>query len=195
MKVAFRHGQACAYPLDRHALIRWAGVAAIAAGTLRGVTALLPTTPTPAIHLTYLAVDLLFLLAVVGLYAFQRERIGAWGALGALLAVLGSGLLIIDDLFSPTFALYPIAAVVFGLGLGVIALCAWIARTLPRWIPALWLAAIVVGALGLGVAALHILSVLSGLLLAAGFVSAGVYLYASPDRAPQQAHRLDGEHG
>ena len=95
--------------------------------------------------------------------------------------MLGAGLLIIDDLFSPTFALYPLAAVVFALGLGVLALCAWIARSLPRWIPALWLAAIVVGALGLGVAALQTLSVLSGLLLAAGSVGAGVYLYAAPD--------------
>src|SRR5262245_22484188 len=175
--------------MDRHALVRWAGVAAIAAGTLRGVTALLPAAQTPAIHLTYLVIDLLLLLAVVGLFTFQRRRTGGWGALGALLAVVGAGLLIIDDLFSPTFALYPIASVVFALGLGVMALCAWIARTLPRWIPALWLAAIVVGALSLGIAALQPLVVLSGLLLAAGFVSAGVYLYAAPDRAPQDERR------
>jgi hypothetical protein len=179
----------------RHTVVRWAGIAAIVAGTLRSVTALLPTAQTPAIHLTYLAVDLLLLLAVAGLFIFQRERTGGWGALAALVAVVGAGLLIIDDLFSPTFALYPLAAVVFALGLGVLALCAWIARTLPRWIPALWLAAIVVGALGLGVAALQSLVVLSGLLLAAGFVSAGVYLYAAPDRAPQQAHRLNGKQG
>jgi hypothetical protein len=180
--------------MDRHALVRWTGIAAIVGGALRGVTALLPTTQTPAIHLTYLAVDLLLLLAVAGLFAFQRERIGGLGALGALVAVLGAGLLIFDDLFSPTFALYPIAAVVFALGLGVFALCAWIARTLPRWIPALWLAAIVVGALGLGVAALQTLVVLSGLLLAAGFVSAGVYLYAAPVSARQDELR-QGEQG
>ena len=171
--------------MDRHALVRWAGVAAIVAGTLRGVTALLPAAQTPVIHLTYLAIDLLLLLAVAGLFTFQRERTGGWGALGALLAVLGAGLLIIDDLFSPTFALYPIASVVFALGLGVMALGAWIARTLPRWIPALWLAAIVVGALSLGVAALHSLFVLSGLLLAVGFVGAGLYLYSAPDRVTQ----------
>jgi drug/metabolite transporter (DMT)-like permease len=127
--------------MDRHALVRWTGVAAIAGGALRGVTALLPAAQTPAIHLTYLAIDLLLLLAVAGLFIFQRERTGGWGALGALLAVLGAGLLIIDDLFSPTFALYPIAA-------------------------------------------LHTLVVLSGVLLAAGFVSAGVYLYAAPVSAP-----------
>jgi len=168
----------------RHALSRRAGVAAIAGGTLRGITALLPTTQTPAIHLTYLAVDLLLLVAVTGLYFFQRERIAGWGALGALLAVLGTGLLIIDDLFSPTFALYPIAAVVFALGLGVFALAAWRAQSLPRWITAIWLAAIVVGALGFGVAALQILSVLAGLLFALGFVSAGLYLCTAPDRTP-----------
>jgi hypothetical protein len=50
---------------------------------------------------------------VSGLMAGER-----WGALGATLAVLGAVLLIIDDLFSPTFALYPIASVVFALGLG-----------------------------------------------------------------------------
>jgi hypothetical protein len=181
--------------MDRHAFVRWAGVAAIAGGALRGVTALLPAAQTPAIHVTYLAIDLLLLLAVAGLFAFQRERTGGWGALGAALAVLGAGLLIIDDLFSPTFALYPLAAVVFALGLGVLALGTRIARTLPRWIPALWLAAIVVGALGFGVAALHTLVVLSGLLLAAGFVGAGASLYAAPDRAPQQAHRINGEQG
>jgi hypothetical protein len=168
----------------RHALVRWAGVAAIAGGTLRGITALLPTTPTLALHLTYFAVDLLLLLAVTGLFFFQRERIAGWGALGALLAVLGAGLLIIDDLFSPTFALYPIAAVVFALGLGVFALAAWRAQSLPRWITALWLAAIVVGALGFVVAALPILSVLAGLLFAVGFVGAGLYLYAAPERTP-----------
>ena len=170
--------------MERHALVRWAGVAAIAGGTFRGVTALLPAAQTPATHLTYLTIDLLLLLAVAGLFTFQREQTGGWGALGALLAVLGAGLLIIDDLFSATFALYPIASVVFALGLGVMAICAWIARLLPRWIPALWLAAIVVGALSLGVAALQPLFVLSGLLLAAGFVSAGVYLYTTPGRVP-----------
>ena len=175
--------------MDRHALVRWAGVAAIAGGTLRGVTALLPAAQTPAIHLTYLTIDLLLLLAVAGLFAFQRERIGGWGALGALLAVLGAGLLIIDDLFSPTFALYPVASVVFALGLGVMALGAWTARTLPRWIPALWLAAIVIGALSLGVAALQPVFVLSGLLLAAGFVGAGLYLYTTPDRVQQDELR------
>jgi hypothetical protein len=178
--------------MDRHTFVRWAAVAAIAGGTLRGVTALLPAAQTLAIHLTYLAIDLLLLLAVAGLFTFQRERTGGWGALGALLAVLGAGLLISDDLFSPTFALYPIAAVVFALGLGLLALCAWIAHTLPRWIPALWLAAILVGALSLGVAALHPLVVLSGLLLAAGFVGAGAYLYAAPDRAPQGELRTGG---
>jgi hypothetical protein len=183
--------------MDRHALVRWAGVAAIAAGTLHGVTALIPAAQTPAIHLAYLAIDLLLLLAVVGLFTFQREQTGGWGALGTLLALVGAGLLIIDDLFSPTFALYPIASVVFALGLGVFALglgvmacCAWIARTLPRWIPALWLA--IVGALSLGVAALQPLIVLSGLLLAAGFVGAGVYLYAAPDRAAQDELRTGG---
>jgi hypothetical protein len=175
--------------MNQHTLVRWAGVAAIAAGTLRGVTALLPAAQTPAIHLTYLAIDLLLLLAVVGLFTFQRGRTGGWGALGALLAVVGAGLLISDDLFSSTFALYPIAAVVFALGLGVMALCAWVARTLPRWIPALWLGAIVVGALSLGIGAPQPLSVLSGLLLAAGFVGAGVYLYAAPGRVPQDELR------
>jgi hypothetical protein len=175
--------------MDRQTLVRWAGIAAIAAGTLRGITALLPAAQTPAIHLTYLVIDLLLLLAVVGLFTFQRERTGGWGVLGALLAGLGAVLLIFDDLFSPTFALYPIASVVFALGLGVMALGAWLARTLPRWIPALWLAAIVVGALSLGIAALQPLFVLSGLLLAAGFVSAGVYLFAAPEHIPQDQLR------
>ena len=82
--------------MERHAFVRWAGVAAIAGETLRGVTALLPAAQTPAIHLTYLAVDLLLLLGVVGLFTFQRERTGGWGAIGATLAVLGAGLLISD---------------------------------------------------------------------------------------------------
>jgi len=164
-------------------LVRWAGIAAIAGGTLRAVTAVLPATQTLAIHLTYLVIDLLLLLALVGLYAYQRERIGGWGTLGMLIAVLGSGLLIIDDLFSPTFALYPIAAVVFALGLGMLTLAAWRAHTLPRWITLIWLAAIVVGALGLGVAALHLLFILAGLFFAAGFVGAGLYLYAASGRA------------
>ena len=49
----------------------------------------------------------------------------------------------------------------------------------------LWLAAIVIGALSLGVAALQPVFVLSGLLLAAGFIGAGLYLYTAPDRVPQ----------
>ncbi len=75
----------------------------------------------------------------------------------------------------PMFALCPIAPVVFALGLGVLTLAAWRAHTLPRWITVIWLAAIVVGALGLGVAALDMLFVLAGLFFAVGFVGAGVY--------------------
>ena len=82
-----------------------------------------------------------------------------------------------------TFALYPIAAVVFALGLGVLTLAAWRAHTLPRRITLIWLAAIIFGALGLGVAALHLLFIPAGLLFAVGFVGAGLYLYAASDRA------------
>jgi hypothetical protein len=168
--------------MHKPALVRWAGVSASAGGALRGVTALVSASQIPAIHLTYLTIDVLFLLAVAGLYSLQRKRIEGWGTLGALVAMLGAALLIGDDLFSPTFALYPIAAVVFALGLGAHALAAWRARTLPRWISALWLAAIVAGALGLGVPALYLLFTLAGFLIAAGFIGAGLYLYATPDR-------------
>ena len=171
--------------MDRQTLVRGAGGAALTGGTLRGVTTFLPASQNLATHLTYLAVDLSLLLAVTGLFAFQRKRAGTWaalGPLGALVAILGAALLISDDLFSPAFALYPIAAVVFALGLGALALSAWRARSLPRSISATWLAAIAGGALGLGVAPLHLLFTLAGLLIAVGFVGVGLFLVFSPDR-------------
>jgi hypothetical protein len=61
-------------------LIRWSGLAAMLAGGLRTAASFsLSAEPGVSLEILYLAIDLLLLFGVFGIYAFQHERFGSLG--------------------------------------------------------------------------------------------------------------------
>ena len=71
-------------------LIRWGGLAAMLAGALRTAASFLPPAdPGVALEILYLVIDILLLFGILGIYAFQHDRIGWSGFVGFVLAVIG----------------------------------------------------------------------------------------------------------
>ena len=101
-------------------LIRWSGLAAVLAGVLRLITSFMPTIASVALQIVYFTIDALLLVGIIGLYGFQKQETGRWGFLGFMLALLGTGLLLGHDVVSGGALLYPLAAVLFAVGISIL---------------------------------------------------------------------------
>ncbi len=153
-------------------LIRLGGLAAVLAGILRVLSAVLPTT-SPRIMALYLVIDILLLISSIGLFEFQRLEAGIPGALAVLLQVLGALILMGRDLAILSDAFYPIGALTFAVGLDLFAITSWKAKTLPRWVLLLLILSTVIGPIGFFSPSVSILFAASGIVFGIGFASAG----------------------
>jgi hypothetical protein len=158
-------------------LIRWRGLAAILAGLLRGIASFMPTAASVGLQIFYLAIDVLLLLGVIDVYAFQRQETGRWGFIGFVLALIGAGLLLGHDVVNAVAFLYPVAAFLFAVGISVLAIRSWAANTLPRWVSALLITSTIAGILGFVVKGFDILFVISGAVFGIGFIGAGLAVW------------------
>ena len=163
-------------------LIRWGGLAAILAGLLRGIASFTPTTASVGLQIFYFTIDVLLLLSVIDVYAFQKQEMGRWGLVGYLLALIGAGLLLGHDVVNALAFLYPVAAFLFAVGISVLVIRSWAANTLPHWVSALLIASTILGILGFVVKGFDILFVISGVIFGIGFIGAGLTVL-SPSRA------------
>ena len=163
-------------------LIRWGGLAAILAGLLRGIASFTPTTASVGLQIFYFTIDVLLLLSVIDVYAFQKQEMGRWGLVGYLLALIGPGLLLGHDVVNALAFLYPVAAFLFAVGISVLAIRSSVANTLPRWTSALLITSTVIGILGFVVGGFDILFVISGVIFGIGFIGAGLTVWLQPVR-------------
>ena len=163
-------------------LIRWGGLAAILAGLLRGIASFTPTTASVGLQIFYFTIDVLLLLSVIDVYAFQKQEMGRWGLVGYLLALIGAGLLLGHDVVNALAFLYPVAAFLFAVGISILAIRSWAANTLPRWTSALLITSTIVGILGFFVKGFDILFVISGVIFGIGFIGAGLTVWLQPVR-------------
>lgn len=150
--------------------IRWSGVASIVTGIF-GIIAALGTGETaPWI---YTVSNIATIIALIGVYLFQREKAGIFGLIAFLVAFAGALLL--------TFS-YSLetSTMVYALGLVLIAISALRSASFPKWIPWMWLAAIIVGIPGTFLPNQQdILFLLGAILFGAGFIGAGMSLWKS----------------
>jgi len=163
-------------------LIRWGGLAAVLAGILRVIASFTPTTTSVGLQIFYFVIDVLLLLGVIGVYAFQKQETGRWGFVGFVMALIGAGLLIGHDVVSAVAFLYPVAAFLFAVGISVLAIRSSAANTLPRWTSALLITSTVIGILGFVVKGFDILFVISGVIFGIGFIGAGLTVWLQPVR-------------
>src|SRR6266581_6079250 len=158
-------------------LIRWGGLAAVLAGILRVIASFTPTAASVGLQIFYFVIDVLLLLGVIGVYAFQKQETGRWGFVGFVMALIGAGLLIGHDVVSAVAFLYPVAAFLFAVGISVLAIRSWAANTLPRWASALLITSTVIGILGFVVEGFDILFLISGVIFGIGFIGAGLTVW------------------
>jgi hypothetical protein len=159
-------------------LIRWGGLAAIVAGILRGVSSFAANVAAgETIAVLYLATDIFLLFGMIGLYGFQRQESGAWGLGGCWLAIVGLAIIRTGAILG--LNLYPIGAVIFAIGLSALAIGAWIAGKLPRWVSIAWVVSTVIGFVGFFAPGLNVLFVVSGVLFGVSFASAGLKVWTA----------------
>jgi drug/metabolite transporter (DMT)-like permease len=114
-------------------LIRWGGLAAMLAGALRTAASFWPSAePGVTLEILYLVIDILLLFGIFGIYAFQHERIGWFGFVGFLLAVIGTAIIAGPDGTIGVVDMYTAGSLSVGAGIVFLAVGSWAARTLPR---------------------------------------------------------------
>jgi len=160
-------------------LLSAAGIAAILAGLLRAIAALVPTeTPGLVLPLLYMVTDWFFLLGVIGMYLHQYERIGGLG-FGAFLASVTGIVVIRSSHALPGVDLYPAGALIFALGIVVLGVALRRIGELKTWVVGLWAASLLVGVAASLVAQPRLLLIAAGLLFAVGFCGVGLTLTAA----------------
>ena len=173
--------------MSRTNLIRWCGLAAVLAGILRLIASFTPTAASVGLQIFYLAIDVLLLFGVIGLYGFQKKETGRWGFFGFSLALIGAGLLIGHDVDNALVLLYPVAALLFAVGISALAIRSWAAKTLPRWASAFLITSTLVGILGYVIKGFDVLFVISGVIFGIGLIRAGLTVWGD--------HIMRGEAG
>ena len=154
-------------------LIRACGLAAVLAGILRGLSSVVPAT-SPRIMLFYFVIDVLLLFGSIGLYGFGRDEIGLLGTLGVVLAIVSALILIARDLAIFGESIYPVGALMFAVGLDLLAIGSWKGKKIPRGILVFLILSTVIGPIGFFAGSLGILFPAAGILFGIGFAGAGM---------------------
>lgn len=158
-------------------LIRWSGLVAILAGLSSVAASFLQQ------DWVLLVNGLLLLFALIGVYAYQVAESGVWGLLGFILASIGNALVIGAPGDDPGI----VAGSSYALGLILLGIGSWRAAKFPRWVPVLWLFAVLIGFPGFFIESLmETLFLVGQIALGLGFIAAGYALWSQKDATAEQ---------
>ncbi|NIM94392.1 MAG: hypothetical protein GTO18_11885 [Anaerolineales bacterium] len=161
-------------------LYRWSGYAAILSGVLgiaAGLMEFSSMEETLILETTYIIQSALMLFGILGVFAVQHEEVGVIGFLGFILAVIGTALLVGGSWEIAGVPSYVWGGTLSGFGLLLLAIGTLSANVFPRWIPVVWILAVVVGLPSMMIPSLaSITLLLASTLFAVGFIGAGVEL-------------------
>ena len=133
------------------------------------------------IEVLYLAIDLLLLFAIVGVYAYVRERSGWMGLVGFVFALAGTGSIVGPDGTLGGVDMYVVGATTLSIGLTVLSVGAWRGAALPRAVCALWIASTLIGVGGYVAQGPGVWFTLAGLAFGVGFLLAGLRMWRDPE--------------
>lgn len=155
-------------------LIRWSGLAAMAAGVLNVLGSIFE--PLPWLDIVMAVVTV---FALSGIYAVQAEASGRLGFAGYLLATAGYVVMAGSTTTIGSVPGYVVAASLSAVGLVLLALGSLSARVFPRWVPGMWVAAVVIGLPSLAEPSLAtLLGLLGAAAVGAGLAGAGTVLWS-----------------
>jgi len=158
--------------MRQESVVRVGCRAAIVAGVLRAAGSFAPSSGVEAERqLLYFLIDLLLLLGVFAVYAHDHDRIGRWGAIGLLTAVVGI-LLVRSSRAVPGIDLYPAGALAVAVGWMLLSLMSWRARAGSVIVPLGFALSVVTATLAKTLAS-SVLFVASGIVFGAAVAAAG----------------------
>ena len=160
-------------------LIRWSGAAAILSGLANIVMSLISPGESSALIWGYVVGGMATMFALIGIYSFQVEESGVMGFVGFILAMIGNVFLATPSSYEGNFML---GGSIYALGLILFAIGIWKAGNFPRWVPALWILALLLGVPGFLIEGLSgIFVILAGVAFSAGFIAAGYVLWTQSE--------------
>ncbi|MEP6968418.1 MAG: hypothetical protein ABI906_10090 [Pseudomonadota bacterium] len=164
--------------MQAHTLLRLAGAVALLGGVLRIVAVFAPELGGPLrVQGVYLTVDTVLLLGVIGIWGEGARRLGKVGAAEFVLSV--AGVCVVRSQAAFGLGAYAAGASLFGVGMAAIGGRMLVDRAAPRLGPALWIATLIVGALGPLLADEEKARLAAGIVFALGFIAAGLSLMRS----------------
>ena len=156
--------------MDRRVVLRLAGRAAVAGAMIDVLgPAIYPRLAEPWPHLIYVAIDLLLLLAMLGVWSASQKAAGPLGLAGFVIAVLGVMLVRTSS------------AKIFGEGSYMIAAAVWSIGM------AIWSLALALGLATMAIKVEGLASHLPKLAFSGGFVAAGLDLFKAARGGPERA--------
>lgn len=169
-------------------LLRWCGMAGVVAGAATLVMSVLEALVVEAPNATvwgFVLVGTATQFALIGIYAAQLRESGWVGLVGFVLALSGNAFFIGPE--GPVGGVDSglIGGPIYALGLLLLAVATWRTGKFPRWVAALWIAAIVFGLPAIAVPALEpVLFAVGGVLFGLGFIGAGIRLWSGHIAVP-----------
>jgi hypothetical protein len=167
--------------VERSALAKVVGGAAVAGGLLRTISTFLPDASVDPLLLqqTYFVTDFALLLGIGGYYAARATRLGAGGLIGFAIFLFGILLVRSNDVSFFGVHGYQTGAAIALIGIVALGAVAW-RRTLARTEPLLWAAALAAGTAGaLGIFSAPLVMA-AGLLFGLGCIVAGLSMFREP---------------
>ena len=164
-------------------IIRLGGLAAILAGVLRTGSSFIPystSKPGAGLELFYLVIDALILFGLLGIYAYQHEKVGVTGFLGFLPALIGTAIIAGPDGAIGGVDMYVAGSMLITFGLTVFSISCLMARSLPLLAPLLWILSTVVGVGGFLIKGPAVMFIIAGLAFGLAFIVAGIKVWSDP---------------
>lgn len=156
-------------------LIRWSGLAAMAAGVLNVLDSIFE--PLPWLTMVMAVVTI---FALIGIYVVQAEASGRLGFAGYLLATAGYVFMAGTSSTIGSVPSYLVGASLSAVGLVLLAVGSLSAHVFPRWVPGMWVAAVVIGLPSLLEPSLAtLLGILGAAAIGVGLAGAGYVLWTS----------------
>jgi hypothetical protein len=164
--------------MNKATLLRLSAVAAILGGALRIADAFLGSASSQTQQIAYFATDVMLIFGLCGIYFSRSNRLGFPGLFGFFLAI--TGILMVRSSALSVFGLsaYLVGASVTLLGVDLISIIMLIRSAFPKVVPALWIASLIFGVLGLFRPLMSWAVPLAGVTFGVGFIAAGIYLFS-----------------
>lgn len=164
--------------MNRPTALRWSALAAIAGGMINPLVDVLSPARGSPLEWGYFIGGLAIQLALIGIYAIQVEESGGAGFLGFVMATAGRAYFSVPGaVIGGVDGTVPLG-LLYMLGLILVSVGTLKSRKLPSWVPAMWLAAVVVGLAGALLPSLELVLLrLGAIVLGLGFVGAGFALW------------------